>query len=88
MAIQSAPYYWVTCDEDGCDLKSTSGNFEVSAWDSESMALEDAEESDWWIGKDGDHFCYKHVPKCESCGLALSTDKTCLDYDESTHPEV
>ena len=61
--MQSAPYYWVTCDEPGCDARCP--DHEVTAWSDSDTAIDSAEESDWscergpltWVT-----FCPAHRP--------------------------
>jgi hypothetical protein len=67
MAIQSKPFYWVTCDTDDCKATAPSDDGDASAWSDESSALDDAASSEWLI--DGDrHFCRDHSACCDRCG--------------------
>lgn len=68
MTIRSAPYYWVKCD--GCGVSSTEGG-EYSAWNGESVALDDALNSDWTAYGDL-HFCYDCTPKDDDGGAQES----------------
>jgi len=61
MSIQSKPYYWVVCDEPGCERKSTDGG-DYTAWSEEDHALDDADASEWLI-LDDVHYCYEHSTK-------------------------
>jgi hypothetical protein len=61
MSVESAPYYWLVCDEPDCANKSTEGD-EFSAWADESMAVDMAESSEWLI-LDGKHYCDGHANK-------------------------
>lgn len=56
--MQSAPYYWLTCDHDECGNISTNGD-DVTAWSDEASAVEMAENGDWLI-LDGKHYCDGH----------------------------
>lgn len=59
MSVQSKPYYWLTCDHEGCDARSPSAEYEVTAWDNESGAVTCAEDEDWTHTDAGD-FCFDH----------------------------
>ncbi len=59
--IQSAPYYWLTCDEPDCGNVSTEG-CDFTAWEDESQAVEQATESDWLAVGDN-HYCDGHANK-------------------------
>jgi hypothetical protein len=80
MAIQSAPFYWVTCDVAGC--KSEIEYDEVSAWANEASAIEVATEYEWLIVGDK-HYCPEHTTSCEQCGeivmLDALTDDLCTE---------
>lgn len=67
MSVQSQPYYWLECDQSGCEAKSTEGG-EHSAWMDEWMAEEEAFNSDWTITSDGKHYCDQHHPEEEDDG--------------------
>ena len=58
MSVHSKPFYWLVCDEPGCERKSTEGH-EFDAWADEDNALESAECRDWLIIGD-EHYCYEH----------------------------
>jgi hypothetical protein len=58
MSVESAPYYWLTCDHVGCGVKSTKGG-DYTAWGDESMAREEASCSDW-IEVEGKDYCDNH----------------------------
>ena len=60
MTLRSAPYYWLTCDAEGCKTRSTDGS-EYGASHSPVEATADAEDSDWLV-IDGKHYCPEHVP--------------------------
>lgn len=73
MTLQSAPYFWLTCDglrEDGerCDAKSTEGG-EYGAWSDAGHAVDDATNSDW-VEHEGNDYCEEHSLqfKCDDCG--------------------
>lgn len=86
MALQSAPYYWLTCDGPDCGIKSTEGS-EHSAWMDHGQAVDQATDSEWWIGDHGATYCPEHAPKCPTCGLLLNDDRTCEDADDAEHKE-
>jgi hypothetical protein len=67
MAIKSAPYYWLICDE--CGHSQADDDSDYSAWSDESSAIDAAEGWDWRID-DGRHFCPScHLAKsCSECG--------------------
>lgn len=52
--IKEAPYYWVVCDD--CGVSAQEGS-EHAAWSEAEHALSTAEESDWFVGKPGPHYC-------------------------------
>ena len=73
MSVESAPFYWLTCDgldDDGttCGIKSTYGGDYV-AWDSPEQAREDAEAADW-AHHNGKDYCDEHAHqfRCADCG--------------------
>ena len=71
MSVRSAPYYWLVCDAEGCSASSADGDTEFSAYADESMAVDEAESSDW--GRvDGLHYCPEHYLVCWDCDRALS----------------
>lgn len=67
MSVGSAPYFWLVCDQPGCDRKSTEGG-EFTAWSEEDQAVEEAFNIDWTITSDGNHFCDLHHPEEEEDG--------------------
>ena len=77
MSVQSKPYYWLVCD--GCGVKSTEDH-EISAWDSESTAVDQAQYRDWRCDDDK-HLCdsCRIDRKCEGCDKTF--DKGALDED-------
>lgn len=58
MSLESAPYYWLTCDL--CGIKSTEDQ-EYAAWGDVDQAESHAEESDWFI-EGGNHLCWDCTP--------------------------
>lgn len=83
MSLQSAPYYWLTCDQEGCAARSTEDG-DYAAWSDDGQAYDDALNGDWWTGKDGKDYCYQHVPRC-ACGNSLEDDGSCADADVEGH---
>jgi len=78
MAIQSKPYFWLTCDADECDSDPSDlfgGEFTAV---SEKRTLYDyAGMGEWLVtyaeGSPERHFCPEHAGwYCRSCGAALS----------------
>lgn len=69
MTYQSKPFWWLTCDEPGCGVKSTEGS-EYAAWDDKSQAVSDAIDSEWSATDDETlHFCSEHSDRvCLECG--------------------
>lgn len=67
MAIESAPYYWVTCDECGeRDYYS-----EVGAWSEAEQAELVWTDSENHI-KDGKHYCMNCLTWCPECADELT----------------
>ena len=62
MSVKSKPYYWVECDRDGCDERTPSGGYEITAWEDEEQALASADEDDWTTTDTGEHYCPSHAP--------------------------
>lgn len=60
MSVQSAPFYWLTCDWPGCDVRSTEDG-EYSAFDNVDSAVSDAEDCHWLVTDDGLHLCSAHT---------------------------
>ncbi|BCW61897.1 hypothetical protein [Arthrobacter sp. StoSoilB22] len=59
MSVKSAPYYWLVCDHEGCEAKSTEGG-DFSAWEEEDSAWEEAMNSEW-SEVAGKHYCDQHT---------------------------
>ncbi len=58
MALQSAPYWWLKCDQEGCKaISSDDGDY--TAWANADRAIEDARDYDW-VELDEKHYCPKH----------------------------
>jgi hypothetical protein len=62
MALKSAPYYWVECDNCGirCDYD------DYAAWSDDGQAIDEAVTRDWSHHGDRDH-CPACPPLCETC---------------------
>lgn len=64
MSIESKPYFWVTCDWEGCGVSAQEGS-DFSAWADLSQAVEDAENGDWLTVVSADkperHYCCNHT---------------------------
>ncbi len=67
MSFESAPYYWIVCDQPDCGAKSTEFG-EFTAWSDKDGAEEEAFNSDWTIAQDGKHYCEKHHPEEDEDG--------------------
>lgn len=78
MSIKSKPYYWVVCDEPGCDATSSDlGDF--SAWGDEADAIDEAADWDWEVQVDGKDYCEDHRRhRCEDCRVEITREQ----YDE------
>lgn len=71
MALQSKPFYWITCDHEGCEATCPPRDFEISAWADDSQAEMVAEESDWYVGTKHDpfpHLCPEHKVEHQCIG--------------------
>jgi hypothetical protein len=68
MSYESAPFWWIVCDEPECGAKSTEGS-DYSAWGDQGGARDEALDSDWIEAKDGDlFFCSLHRDRvCGEC---------------------
>lgn len=64
MGYVSAPFWWIVCDEPGCEVKSTTG--EYSAWGDQGEARDEALDSDWAETTDDLMFCSEH--RNRACG--------------------
>ncbi|MFC8038737.1 hypothetical protein ACFUOZ_05235 [Paenarthrobacter sp. NPDC057355] len=82
MSIRESSYYWLECDT--CTEKSTEGG-DFGAWSEVSQAIDEATNGDWWIGDDGQHYCFDHAPRCITCKDMLESDRTC--DNEENHDE-
>jgi hypothetical protein len=68
MSIQSAPYYWITCDWPECAQRCPDPDDEYSAWVDVSGALAYADDSEWQT-RESHHYCPDHALRiCERCG--------------------
>ena len=75
MTMQSAPYYWLTCDQEGCTARSTDDG-EYAAWADHGAARDEAVESGW-VAIDGPgggelYYCETH-----------SKGRACTECDEA-----
>ena len=58
--IQSAPFYWITCDQPGgCTSRIPCEDDETIAWSEENQAVAVAQDSEWLV-VDGKHYCDEH----------------------------
>ncbi|HEY5201337.1 MAG TPA: hypothetical protein VIJ31_10560 [Acidothermaceae bacterium] len=73
MSLQSAPFFWVTCDEPECAARCPDDRHEFMAWSDTDQAEDCALDSEW-LGRDGKHYCEIH---------RIAFD---LDDDEYPHP--
>ena len=73
MTTESAPFYWLTCDNRGCAARSPDpGSDEHSAWVDESQARLYAEDSGWKLNSHGKDLCAAHAAfVCEECGAKI-----------------
>lgn len=62
MTIKSSPYYWVECDEKGCDSRSPSEYDDYSAMGSKQDAIYYAEDCEWSFNSVGKARCPDHMP--------------------------
>jgi hypothetical protein len=67
MPYVSEPFWWIVCDEPGCEVKSTEGG-EYTAWGDKGAARDEAVDSDWAETTDGLFFCSEHRDRaCSEC---------------------
>lgn len=57
MSVQSAPFFWIECDHEGCTERTPEVDGEVVAWSQEEDATESALSSDWNVSRDGGWYC-------------------------------
>jgi hypothetical protein len=58
--IQSKPFYWITCDQEGgCSSRSPDEDYDTIAWSEEEQAIISAEDSEW-ITVGTKHYCPDH----------------------------
>ena len=76
MTVESAPFYWLVCDEPTCGERCPNDNDDAIAYADEQSAVVVAEDSDWLI-VNGKHFCWNHAFNyCDECGERLTEDET------------
>lgn len=64
MSTKSAPFYWIECDEPGCESRTPGGYDDVMAYMDIGQVIDDAECSEWSIdhNETGKDYCPEHVP--------------------------
>lgn len=69
VSYESAPFWWIVCDEPECGAKSTEGSDYV-AWADKSQARDSAMDSEWAAtDTEGLFFCSEHSNRvCLECG--------------------
>lgn len=74
MSVQSAPYYWITCDWPGCDATAQDGDY--SAWGDHGAAYGEAVNAEWCCTDNEGDFCPEHSTYDEETDerVPLSTD--------------
>lgn len=74
MTVKSAPYYWLECDGEDCNRKSTEHS-DYAAWADEAQAKDDAREGSDWQVKDGKHYCDQCRPSwCRECDADITAE--------------
>lgn len=71
MSTKSAPFYWITCDAEGCGARCPSDEYdECVAYMTAEQAKDVADVSDWETNyaKRGRDYCPDHAPTCD-CDL-------------------
>lgn len=69
MAIAFAPYYWLTCDAQGCLTRYPDQDDCANAWDEVDGLTGLAREAEWHISDAGTHWCPEHAAHwwCADC---------------------
>ncbi len=65
MTIRSAPFYWLSCDAEGCENRCPREDDEFVAFSGDDQAIIVALESEWQITDEGRHLCPDHVQEEE-----------------------
>ena len=81
MTVQSAPFYWITCDEpfDDCGARCPDLYIsEITAWSDVIDAEDCARDSEWKTTTDGRHYCEEH---------ALFVCDSCQAFDATSNPD-
>ena len=81
MTLQSAPYYWITCDATDCDERTYGQDFAM-AWDSIEDAVRGALDHGW--RHFGRWFCDEH-PDCPLCGKPVDDPDMVWADDQLWH---
>ena len=70
--IETVQMYRVVCDNEGCGASPQDGG-DYWAWVDPGSALDDATNSDWYVGDGDNHLCRLHAPRCSApgCDIAL-----------------
>jgi hypothetical protein len=82
MSIESAPYFWIVCDN--CGERDDYDT--VNAWGEAEQAVMVWEQSDHHV-KDGKHYCTECVVWCGECGGELVPDGAICHWCESDRQE-
>lgn len=87
--MQSAGYYWVECDTEGCDARCPPIDREITAWSDEYGAAECALDSGWvtngvlWHCEECDPFCGCGAPAGPLSGERDHLCQACWDKGAS-----
>ena len=84
MTLQSAPYYWITCDATDCDNRCPDEISEATAWERPDHAEADAAEAGWVTDDAGRWFCTEH-PACPTCGKPVDDPDMVWADDQLWH---
>jgi hypothetical protein len=57
--IESKPFYWVVCDEQGCEARCPDEDDESIAWAEADQAVAVAQDSEWLV-VGSKHYCWEH----------------------------
>src|SRR6478609_10346249 len=82
MTLQSAPYYWITCDATDCDERLY-GNDDATAWATTKEA-EDVADDCGWRQHAGRWYCDEH-PDCPLCGKPVDDPDMVWADDQLWH---